>query len=676
MASSLMVNKMASLFALAILVAAAQDGERVVLETLSDAFVEHVASKGYTAQSRAGPASLLRMTIAVTQNGLPELEEALMAVSDPKSSSYGEHLRLEEVNELVAPSTTAQEAIQNWLLQHGITDLSMTRNSDFISADVTVAQAEALLGAQYFTFRHTSGHQVTRLALNSSAPYTVPTFVAEHIDFISPTVTFPPMSSVKRSLEPKPQVTPAFLRGIYNVTDVGKGSGSRNKMAIASFIKEYYQKSDLEAFWKKYERSTVATGFTWADVPVTQKHKPPGDEASLDVEWITVTGSNINTEHWSTPGVQPGNPENEPFVDWLVRVSNTSDADVPFLFSISYGDPENGVSETYAKRCGTEFMKAGARGISLLAASGDSGVGCSEGAFVPTFPASCPWITGVGGTTGGSSTSPANPGEAVAGLSGGGFSNYFDAPAFQANAIAAFKKTRGLPKASFWSHTGAGFPDVAAQALGFDSCTDNFFYPISGTSCACPSAAGIFALLNQARLDAGKARLGFLNPLIYSLGDKGVHGAFNDIANGGTNDRCGSGGGFPAVAGWDAVTGWGTLNYGALIGPVVAAGNATKPTPAPPTPPPPAPPTPAEPTPKPAPTPVPPPPTPAPPTPVAPTPAPGLNCKETSTQKNPCGGKIYTTESTCKAAFGGGKCCWAEVGTDIWCYNPLPSFMP
>jgi hypothetical protein len=38
----------------------------------------------------------------------------------------------------------------------------------------------------------------------------------------------------------------------------------------------------------------------------------------------------------------------------------------------------------------------------------------------------------------------------------------------------------------------------------------------------------------------------------------------------------------------------------------------------------------------------------------------------------PCGGKIYTTESACKAAFGGGKCCWAEVGTDIWCYNPLP----
>ena len=50
----------------------------------------------------------------------------------------------------------------------------------------------------------------------------------------------------------------------------------------------------------------------------------------------------------------------------------------------------------------TEFKKQGVRGISILFASGDSGVGgypdgtCSK--FVPSFPAGSPYVTAVGGT--------------------------------------------------------------------------------------------------------------------------------------------------------------------------------------------------------------------------------------------------------------------------------------
>lgn len=47
----------------------------------------------------------------------------------------------------------------------------------------------------------------------------------------------------------------------------------------------------------------------------------------------------------------------------------------PYIFSISYGDDEDTVNFDYGTRVGAEFQKAGTRGISLLAASGDSGVG-------------------------------------------------------------------------------------------------------------------------------------------------------------------------------------------------------------------------------------------------------------------------------------------------------------
>ncbi len=84
---------------------------------------------------------------------------------------------------------------------------------------------------------------------------------------------------------------------------------------------------------------------------------------------------------------------------------------------------------------------------------------------------------------------------------------------------------------------------------------------VAGTSCASPTAAGVFGLLNDARLAAGKAPLGFLNPLLYAA----PAGALTDVASG-TQRGCGLGdAGFPAVEGWDAVTGLGSPHYGKLL---------------------------------------------------------------------------------------------------------------
>ena len=64
---------------------------------------------------------------------------------------------------------------------------------------------------------------------------------------------------------------------------------------------------------------------------------------------------------------------------WLTLVSNTSDATVPKLFSTSYGEDEDEIPMNWADRTNAEFQKAGARGISLLFASGDSGAAGDNG---------------------------------------------------------------------------------------------------------------------------------------------------------------------------------------------------------------------------------------------------------------------------------------------------------
>ena len=97
-----------------------------------------------------------------------------------------------------------------------------------------------------------------------------------------------------------------------------------------------------------------------------------------------------------------------------------------------------------------------------------------------------------------------------------------------------------------------------------------------GTSAASPVVAGIIALLNDARLRAGKPALGFLNPFLYSSGVSG----FTDITAGkavgcnGVNGQTGAsipGGGIIKYAswngtvGWDPVTGLGVPNFGKLM---------------------------------------------------------------------------------------------------------------
>lgn len=188
------------------------------------------------------------------------------------------------------------------------------------------------------------------------------------------------------------------------------------------------------------------------------------------------------------------------------------------------------------------FVKAGARGISLLFASGDSGATCVNGMFTPNWPAASPYVTSVGGTHG------SQP-EAAVGLSSGGFSNRYGTPAWQADAVKTYLAGPNVPNRSQFNASGRGFPDVAAQATSFMVISNGIPMPVDGTSCASPTAAGVFSLLNDLRLAAGKPPLGFLNPFLYQTA-----AALNDITTG-ANGGCRAKAGFPAVTGWDPVTG-------------------------------------------------------------------------------------------------------------------------
>src|SRR5438445_11074196 len=109
-------------------------------------------------------------------------------------------------------------------------------------------------------------------------------------------------------------------------------------------------------------------------------------------------------------------------------------------------------------------------------------------------------------------------------------------------------------------------PDVALTADNVYLVSNNGRPSTSvGTSAAAALWAGFTALVNQQAVGVGLAPVGFLNPALYTIGRSTNYlAAFNDITTG-DNYWSGSPTNFPAVAGYDLCTGWGTPNGTNLI---------------------------------------------------------------------------------------------------------------
>lgn len=168
-----------------------------------------------------------------------------------------------------------------------------------------------------------------------------------------------------------------------------------------------------------------------------------------------------------------------------------------------------------------------------------------------SFPSDNQWVTAAGGTTLSADATASSFREAAWSGSGGGFSAFYPTPTFQQTLPSAVQKQLNGKR---------GVPDVAGSADPRSGLIINFggdFRVIGGTSAAAPFWAGLMAIANQM---AGHP-LGYINPALYKLGASSAYTHdFHDITagNNSVNTSTVSVPGYPAVAGWDPVTGLGS----------------------------------------------------------------------------------------------------------------------
>ncbi|KAL1762764.1 peptidase S8/S53 domain-containing protein [Schizophyllum commune] len=543
--------------------------------------------KGFQYHGPAPADHTFDLRLGLAQPHIETLISKLYEVSTPGHDSYGQHLSKGELHELARPHDDTLPLVQDWFDYHGI-DISNMKHSaatNFVTIyNVTVEQAEKLLGTKYNVYRHTTtGEYVVR-----TMSYSLPKDLIGHVDVVAPTTYFGTMKSMRATSFKQPEldgtnekdlnvnveaasdcgrtVTPACLQKLYNTSGYKPKADTNTTLGVAGYLDEFANEKDLTTFLKKYLPD--AANATFKTVQINDggnDQNDPGVEANLDIQYTEALSYPIPNVYYSTGGSPPYNEDsqtptntNEPYLDWLEYILDQDD--IPQTFTTSYGDDEQTVPQDYAQNVCDQLAKLGARGASILFSSGDFGVGggdCANNdgsnatAFQPAFPASCPYVTTVGGTTG------VNPEKAVD-FSGGGFSRYFAQPDYQADAVSAYLDFWGDKNKDLFNSSGRAYPDLAAQGSGFQVVIGGITQSVGGTSASSPTVAGIIALLNDYKVSQGQSPLGFLNPLIYSTAADG----FNDITEG-TNPGCDTDG-FEATKGWDPVTGLGTPDFAKL----------------------------------------------------------------------------------------------------------------
>ncbi|KAI0112601.1 protease s8 tripeptidyl peptidase [Nemania sp. FL0031] len=267
------------------------------------------------------------------------------------------------------------------------------------------------------------------------------------------------------------------------------------------------------------------------------------------------------------------------------------------IISISYGVYEQDLPYSYQERQCNEYLKLALQGVTIVIASGDTGVGgynygtygdgsyygClgdDDAVFTPSEACSCPWVTNVGATEVFPGHTVYEPESAVLVQenrldgnysSSGGFSNIFPIPKYQQKAVQHFFDTANPPypyyyngnwqnatNGGVYNRNGHGIPDVSANGWNYPGWINGSFGISGGTSMSAPIFASLLNRIVEERIKVGKGPLGFVNPTLYENPQ-----VLNDITNG-TNPGCGTNG-FNAAKGWDPVTGLGTPNYPKML---------------------------------------------------------------------------------------------------------------
>lgn len=580
------------------------------------------------------PADTRIAGISIVFNRTPAQQSALSALiaaqQDPSSPLYHQWLTPDQFAARFGMAQSDLNKVQSWLERQGFQVDSIARSRNMIRFSGTAQQVESAFATEMHTY---NVRGVKHFA--PSAELSTPSAIAPVVEAVRNLNDFKPHShAIYRSgVRPQPRFTsgltgsvflaPGDITTTYDIKPLYSSGFNGDGQKIAIVGQSEVTLTDVENFQSaagltaKDPTEVIVPGSGTASISSGDE-----SESDLDLEWsgAIATGANIYF-------VYTGNSPNFGAFDAL---QYAVDQKIAPIVSSSYGECEAFLAGDTLE---STLQQAAAQGQTVLAASGDDGsTDCFLGTGNTTaplaeqqsvavdYPASSPYVTGMGGTEVSSSNSDyltsgtaywtaSNGNDVISSAlqylpemawnddaancgatdclssSGGGASTLFTKPSWQ-TGVAGIPSDgkRDVPDLAIYA--SPGFPGylfctsdssawVSGQAAscnsGFRDTATGDLTVAGGTSFGAPIFAGMVAIINQkAGYSAGQ---GLINTTLYKLAaDSSTYAsAFHDVTTG-NNDctagspYCASTTGFAAGTGYDQVTGLGSMDASNLAG--------------------------------------------------------------------------------------------------------------
>jgi len=498
-------------------------------------------------------AQVMRLVLVLPLRHRPELENFLQELYDPSSASYRHFLSVEEFTARFGPSQEDYDAVIHFAEANGLAVVGTSRNRMNVDIKASVASIEKAFHLTMSFYQHPTENR-TFYAPDREPAVDLP-FQLWHVAGLDnysiprPLVRHRNNAQVKSNATTGSGPSASFLGSDMRAAYYG---GSLTGSGQSLGLLEYYgtDLADLNTYYANAHQTN--------SVPVTLLSTDGTSTSCLASQGCDDTEQTLDMTQ--ALGMAPG-------MSGLVVYVGSSDAAI--FNAMATASPLNGqLSSSWTwtpADPGTDnpyFQEFAAQGQNLFQAAGDSGAWNSGSAI---YPADDAFLTSVGGTdlTTSSAAGPwASESTWVDG--GGGISpDRYAIPSWQTTAASG---------CSSCSKTLRNGPDVSANAnftfyvcADQSGCTANNY---GGTSFAAPMWAGYLALVNQQAVANGNARLGFINPALYTIGLGSSYTTdFHDITSGSN--------GFSATTGYDLATGWGSPNGAGLLN--ALAGSSSSP---------------------------------------------------------------------------------------------------
>jgi len=541
------------------------DGDRHVLKGAKPSWTDAVAK---TADVPAGEG--IRAKVWLAPRNAAGLDALARAVSDPSSSQYQQFISEDAYRAQFAPTADQVAQVSAWLTSAGLHVDAVGADAHYLAVSGTAEAVNAAFGTELAKFV-VNGELTQAPAVEVSVPSSVADSVAtvtglsplghkvQPADFGPPGgfVNGTPCSNYygQRMADDQPKFqghtlpyapcgyTPSQYRGAYGVSGSNAGSGAT--VAITDAFDAPTLLSDANTYATKHgDQAFKSNQFRDRSVPEdASKEADCGGngwygEQTLDIEAVHGMAPDATVLYYGAASCYDD--------DLLAQLAQVVKDNKASVVTNSWGEPtflvidgvlyttiDQGLIDAYE----SVFKQGAAQGIGFYFSSGDSGDNLDAWGYKhPDWPSGGVWVTSVGGTTlaidrSNNRTFETGWGTQRYGLTadlkgwtlqvpflygaGGGFSQVFDQPWYQ-QGVAPSNTGRSVPDLAMDGDptTGMLIGETQSYPLASRFGPAGVHYGefrIGGTSLSSPLLAGAQAVAQ------GTRRIGFANPLIYSL---------------------------------------------------------------------------------------------------------------------------------------------------------------